>query len=46
MVKWLNSTSVLKIKTNKPSKVKTKEKNKTKQNKNHLFLSHVNLNYS
>ena len=46
MVKWLNSTSVLKINTNKPSKVKTKEKNKTKQNKNHLFLSHVNLNYS
>ena len=38
MVKWLNSTSVLKINTNKPSKVKTKKKQdktkkKTRQNK-------------
>ena len=30
MVKWLNSTSVLKINTNKPSKVKKKKKKQDK----------------
>ena len=47
MLKWLNSTSVIKIKTNKPPKSQNKKKNKqTKQNKNALFSSLVNLNCS
>ena len=46
-MKWLNYTSVIKLKTNKPPKSQNKKTNKqTKQNKNPLFSSLVNLNCS